>query len=144
LLEELCWRGYAEDPIAAYCSWWKESWIFGVVWGLWHLPLFFIPDAYHYNILQQNPLYAVNFFVSIMPLGFLITWVYVENRRGIFACMIFHYFVNLLQEQIAMTQTTKCVETVVLFAAAAIAVALNKELFFEKRHIGRLLEESHG
>jgi membrane protease YdiL (CAAX protease family) len=144
LLEELGWRGYAEDSIAAYCSWWKESWIFGVVWGLWHLPLFFIPDTYHYNILQQNLLYAVNFFVSIMPLGFLITWVYVENRRSIFACMIFHFFVNLLQEQIAMTQTTKCVETVVLFAAAAIAVALNKELFFEKRHIGRLLEESHG
>jgi membrane protease YdiL (CAAX protease family) len=143
LLEELGWRGYAEDAIASYCSWWKESLIFGAVWALWHLPLFFIDGTYHYNILQQSPLYMVNFFVSIMPLGFIITWVYVKNERSIFACMIFHFFVNLLQEKVAMTQTTKCVETLVLFAAAAIVVATNRELFFEKRHIGRLLDEAH-
>jgi hypothetical protein len=39
-----------------------------------------------------------------------------------------------------MTQTTKCVETLVLFAAAAIVVAANKKLFFEKEHIGNLLK----
>jgi membrane protease YdiL (CAAX protease family) len=33
-LEELGWRGYAEDSIAFYYSWWKESLIFGVVWSL--------------------------------------------------------------------------------------------------------------
>jgi membrane protease YdiL (CAAX protease family) len=142
LLEELGWRGYAEDAIASYCSWWKESLIFGLVWALWHMPLFFIDGTYHYNILQQSPLFMANFFVSIMPLGFIFTWVYVKNERSIFACMIFHFFVNLLQEKIAMTQTTKCVETLVLFAAAAIIVAANKNLFFEKRHIGRLLEEA--
>jgi membrane protease YdiL (CAAX protease family) len=143
LLEELGWRGYAEDAIAEYCSWWKESLIFGLVWALWHMPLFFIEGTYHYNILQQNPTYMVNFFVSIMPLGFIFTWVYVKNERSIFACMIFHFFVNLLQEKIAMTQTTKCIETLVLFAAAAIIVATNRKLFFEKKHIGRLLEEAH-
>jgi membrane protease YdiL (CAAX protease family) len=141
LLEELGWRGYAEDAIASYCSWWKESVIFGLVWALWHLPLFFIPGTYHYNILQQNPLYMANFFVSIMPLGFIVTWVYVKNNRSIFATMIFHFFVNLLQEKIAMTQTTKCVETLVLFAAAVIVVVCNRDLFFETRHIGNLLGE---
>jgi MFS family permease len=85
----------------------------------------------------------INFFVAIMPLGFIITWVYVKNERSIFACMIFHFFVNFLQEKIAMTQITKCVETLVLFAVAAIVVVTNKELFFEKRHIGRLLEYAH-
>jgi membrane protease YdiL (CAAX protease family) len=143
MLEELGWRGYAEDAIASYCSWWKESLIFGLVWALWHMPLFLIEGTYQYNILQQNPLYMVNFFVSIMPLGFIITWVYVKNERSIFACMIFHFFVNLLQEKVAMTQTTKCVETLVLFAVAAIIVATNKELFFETKHVGRLLEEAH-
>ncbi|MDR3120765.1 MAG: CPBP family intramembrane metalloprotease [Clostridiales bacterium] len=138
-LEEFGWRGYGEDSIASYCSWWKESIVFGLVWALWHLPLFFIPDTYHYNILQQSPWFALNFFVSIMPLGFIVTWVYVKNNRSIFATVIFHFFVNFLQEKIAMTQTTKCVETLVLFAAAAIVVAANKDLFFEKRHIGRLL-----
>ena len=141
-LEELGWRGYAEDSIAFYCTWWKESIIFGVVWALWHLPLFFIPDTYHYNILHENPLYMLNFFISIMPLGFIVTWVYVKNQRSLFATIIFHFFVNLLQEKIAMTNTTKCVETIVLFAAAGIVVILNKDMFFEKQHIGKLLQDS--
>jgi hypothetical protein len=55
--------------------------------------------------------------------------------------MFFHFFVNFLQEKIAMTQTTKCVETVVLYIAAGVIVALNKDLFFETRHIGNLLPE---
>ena len=141
-LEELGWRGYAEDSIAFYCSWWKESIIFGLVWALWHLPLFFIPDTYQYNILQESPLYMVNFFVSIIPLGFIVTWVYVKNNRSLFASIIFHFFVNLMQEKIAMTNTTKCVETLVLFIAAFIVVVLNKDLFFEKRHIGNLLGDA--
>lgn len=140
-LEELGWRGYAEDSIAFYCSWWKESVIFGAVWALWHLPLFFIPDTYHYNILQESPLYMINFFVSIMPLGFIVTWVYVKNNRSLFASIIFHFFVNLLQEKVAMTNTTKCVETLVLFIVAGIVVRLNKDMFFETHHIGRLLSE---
>ena len=140
-LEELGWRGYAEDSIAFYCSWWKESVIFGAVWALWHLPLFFIPDTYHYNILQESPLYMINFFVSIMPLGFIVTWVYVKNNRSLFASIIFHSFVNLLQEKVAMTNTTKCVETLVLFIVAGIVVRLNKDMFFETHHIGRLLSE---
>jgi len=141
LLEELGWRGYAEDAIAYYCCWWKESVIFGVVWGLWHLPLFFIPDTYHFNILQENPLFMVNFFISVIPLSFIFTWVYVKNERSIIACMIFHFFVNFMQEKIAMTDITKCVQTLVLITAAAVIVALNKDLFFETRHIGRLLPE---
>jgi membrane protease YdiL (CAAX protease family) len=83
----------------------------------------------------------VNFFVSVMPLGFLFTWVYVKNNRSIFACMFFHFCVNFLQEQIAMTQVTKCVETAVIFIAAAVVVLTNQDLFFEKRHIGRLLPQ---
>jgi len=144
LLEELGWRGYAKDSIAFYCNWWKASVIFGVVWALWHLPLLFISGTYHSNILQQNPLYAINFFVGVIPMSFLFTWVYVKNNRSILACMVFHFFVNLLQEQIAMTQITKCVETTVLYAVAAIVVACNKELFFEKKHIGNLLPEAVG
>jgi hypothetical protein len=41
-----------------------------------------------------------------------------------------------------MTQITKCVETLVLFAAAALVVVLNRELFFETRHMGNLLGEN--
>jgi membrane protease YdiL (CAAX protease family) len=141
LLEELGWRGYAEDAIGSYCNWWNESLISGSLWALWHLPLFFIPGSYQCGLLQQNPWYVVNFFVGILPLDILFAWVYIKNKRSIFACMFFHFSVNFLQEQIAMTQVTKCLETGVLYIAAAIIVLANKDLFFEKRHIGNLLGE---
>ena len=88
-----------------------------------------------------NPLYVINFFLSGIPMGFVITWVYLASDRSILACMIFHFFVNFLQEKIAMTPVTKCVETIVVVAVTIIIVAAKKDMFFETRHVGRLLEE---
>ena len=41
-----------------------------------------------------------------------------------------------------MTPETKCVETIVITAAAAIIVIANKDMFFETRHVGCLLEKT--
>lgn len=142
VIEEIGWRGYGEDAIAQYCTWFKESLIFGLVWALWHLPLFWLPDTYHYGLRLLGPVYMLNFFVSGMPLGFFTTWVYVNNGRSMLACIIFHLFVNFMQERIAMTPQTKCLETMVITLAAAFVVLANKELFFERRHIGRLPREA--
>ena len=140
ILEEVGWRGYGEDAIAEYHSWFKESIIFGFVWAAWHLPLFWIPGTYHYEIREMNVLYMVNFLVSVAPMGFITTWVYVKNGRSMLSSIIFHLFINFMQEKIAMTQTTKCVETIAVVVAATIIVLTNKEMFFEKRHIGHILE----
>ena len=56
--------------------------------------------------------------------------------------MVFHLFVNFMQEKIAMTQETKIVETVVITLVTVIIVILKKDMFFETRHVGRLLEYS--
>ena len=140
VIEEVGWRGYGEDSVAFYFSWFTESVIFGFVWALWHLPLFWIEGTYHYGLKEIGILYMLNFLISVNPLGFLTTWVYVKNNRSMLACIIFHLFVNTMQEKIAMTPQTKCVETIVLFIAAAIVVLTNKEMFFEKKHIGNLLD----
>ena len=138
VIEEIGWRGYGEDSIAQYCSWFKESIIFGFVWALWHLPLFWIPGTYHYGLRTMGIGFMLNFFVSCMPMGFLTTWVYVKNGRSMLANMIFHLFINFMQERIAMTPETKCVETIVVTVVAIIIVATNRDMFFEKRHVGKL------
>lgn len=138
VIEEVGWRGYGEDSIAQSLSWFWESILFGLVWSLWHLPLFFLPGTYHAGLAQLGPLYALNFFVSCMPLGFITTWVYVKNGRSMLACILFHLFVNFFQEKIAMTPETKCVETLVIALAAVLLVLANRDLFFETRHVGRL------
>ena len=139
IIEEVGWKGYCEDSIGNYMNWFWESMIFGALWSLWHLPLIFIKGTYQAG-LMVNPLYVVNFFVSGIPLGFIITWVYLASDRSILACMVFHLFVNFMQEKIAMTPETKCVETLVVIAATAIIVHARKDMFFETRHVGRLLE----
>ena len=139
IIEEVGWKGYCEDSIGAYMNWFWESMIFGALWSLWHLPLIFIQGTYQSG-LMVNPLYVINFFVSGIPLGFIITWVYLVSDRSILACMIYHLTVNFMQEKIAMTPETKCVETIVVTVVAAVIVILNKEMFFETAHVGRLLE----
>lgn len=143
ILEEVGWKGYCEDSIGAYMNWFWESLIFGVIWSLWHLPLIFIEGTYHAG-LMVNPLFVVNFFVSAVPMGFIITWVYLVSDRSILACIIYHFVVNFLQEKIAMTPETKCVETIVVTVVAAILVITNKDMFFETRHVGKLLETRYG
>ena len=139
IIEEVGWKGYCEDSIGNYMNWFWESMLFGVLWSFWHFPLIFIQGTYQAG-LMVNPLYVVNFFISGIPLGFIITWVYLASDRSILACMVFHLFVNFMQEKIALTPETKCVETLVVTAATVIIVAANKDMFFETRHVGRLLE----
>ncbi len=143
IIEEVGWKGYCEDSIGNYMNWFWESMVFGALWSFWHFPLIFIKGTYQAG-LMVNPLYVVNFFVSGIPLGFIITWVYLVSDRSILACMIFHLFVNFMQEKIAMTPETKCVETIVVTVAAAVIVLANKDMFFETRHVGRLLEALSG
>ena len=143
IIEEVGWKGYCEDSIGAYMNWFRESLLFGALWSFWHLPLLFIKGTYQAG-LMVNPLYVVNFFISGIPLGFIITWVYLASDRSILACMIYHLFVNFMQEKIAMTPETKCVETLVVTAVAAYLVIRNKEMFFETRHVGKLLETRYG
>lgn len=140
VIEEVGWRGYGEDSIAQYHSWVDESIYFGFIWALWHLPLFWIPGTYHFGLRELGIGYMLNFLIRVVPLGFVTTWVYVRNNRGMLACIIFHLFVNIMQEKIAMTPQTKCVETLVVTVAAIIIVLRNRDIFFEKEHIGHLLE----
>ena len=140
IVEEVGWKGYCEDSIGNYMNWFWESMIFGVLWSFWHFPLIFIQGTYQSG-LMINPLYVINFFVSGIPMGFIITWVYLASDRSILACMIFHLVVNFLQEKIAMTPETKCVETIVVTIVTIIIVIAKKDMFFSTRHVGRLLDD---
>ena len=142
IIEEVGWKGYCEDSIGNYMNWFWESMIFGVLWSFWHFPLIFIQGTYQAG-LMVNPLYVINFFVSGIPMGFVITWVYLESDRSILACMIFHFFVNFMQEKIALTPETKCLETIVITVVTIIIIMAKKDMFFETRHVGRLLEYSN-
>lgn len=86
-------------------------------------------------------MYVINFLLSVIPLDFLQTWVYVKNNRSMLATIVFHLFINIMQEKINMTPETKCIQTIFVVIAAIIIVVINREMFFETKHVGNLLEE---
>ena len=65
-------------------------------------------------------MYVINFLLSVIPLDFLQTWVYVKNNRSMLATIIFHLFINIMQEKINMTPETKCIQTIFVVIAPII------------------------
>lgn len=135
VFEELGWRGYAFDSLQSRYTYLKASVIFGILWSLWHFPLIFVNNSYQYMIFHENIWYGVNFFVGIIPMGVLISWICIKNGKSIPAAIFFHFIVNISQEALTISQTTKCIETVVLIAVAAVIIASDKKLFFSKEHL---------
>ncbi len=135
--EELGWRGYAFDSLQSRYNYFTASIVFSILWSLWHFPLIFVKDSYQYEIFHENIWFGVNFFVGIIPMGMIISWVCAKNGKSIIAAIIFHLIINISQEMLDITQTTKCIETVVLTVVAAVIIAWDKEMFFSKNHLER-------
>ena len=134
--EELGWRGYAFDSLQSRYTSFTASLLFSLLWSLWHFPLLFVKNSYQYEILHENIWFAVNFFVSIVPMGIIISWICIKNRKSILAAILFHFIINISQEILNITQMTKCIETVVLIGIAAVIVVLDKKMFFSTEHLG--------
>jgi hypothetical protein len=135
VFEELGWRGYAFDSLQSRFNLFWSSLLFGVLWSAWHLPLIFVKESYQSEILRENPWFAVNFFVSIVPLGFIISWFCIKNRKSVLAAILFHFVVNLSQEGLDMTQVTKCIETGVIAVMVVVLVFADRRLFFGRREL---------
>jgi membrane protease YdiL (CAAX protease family) len=129
LFEELGWRGYGFESLERGRSFLAASLIFGVIWSLWHLPLLWVNHSYQYEIYQQSPWYALNFFLGTAVLGVIISWVCRINQRSILVAILFHFVVNLSQEMLSMTQQTKSIQTFVLIGIALVIIQTQWSLF---------------
>jgi uncharacterized protein len=133
--EELGWRGYAFDSLQSRHTFFTASLIFSLLWSFWHFPLIFVKDSYQYEIFNENFWFGLNFFVSIIPMGIIISWICIKNRKSVMAAIVFHFIINMSQEMLEISPLTKCIQTVVLLLAAAVIIAMEKELFFSKEHL---------
>ncbi len=133
--EELGWRGYAFDSLQSRYNYLTASIVFSLFWSLWHFPLIFVKDSYQYEIFHQNIWFGVNFFVSILPMGIIISWICIKNRKSVIAAIVFHFVINMSQEILEISQMTKCIQTVVLIIFAAMIITKDREIFFSKAQI---------
>ena len=68
-------------------------------------------------------------------MGVIISWFCIKNKKSVLAAILFHFIINISQEILAITQMTKCIETVILIVVALVIIALDKEMFFSKEHL---------
>ncbi|MEV6864107.1 type II CAAX endopeptidase family protein [Streptosporangium subroseum] len=91
LAEEPGWRGTAYPRLRASLSRLQTGLLLGVVWAVWHLPLFFIPGTVQsaFGLISWSGLL---FSLSVIPMALLTGYAY--ERAGVVAAMAVHFGVN--------------------------------------------------
>jgi hypothetical protein len=122
IIEETAWRSYGVDSLRAKNGMLMATLLFAVLWSIWHAPLFLIAGTYQ-NGLLATPLYAANFFISVIPAAIIANWFYYKNNRSIIAAIFLHSMLNASAVLFNTTQSTKCIATF-LYAIVAVAIIL--------------------
>ncbi|ELY66006.1 CPBP family intramembrane glutamic endopeptidase [Natronococcus jeotgali] len=100
LLEELGWRGYALDRLQMNWSALTASVLLGVVWAVWHLPLFFVAGSFQREEVGFATLGFWLFMIGIVALSVVFTWVYNHTSRSILGIILLHGWINFVSETI--------------------------------------------
>lgn len=105
LQEEFGWRGVLLPRLLERFGPASSSVLVGLVWGLWHLPLFYLPSqAFYY----ERPIWGL--VLSTVLISFIFTWLFRQTGGSIWAMLLLHtmfnfthYVVPALQSDLAAT-----------------------------------------
>ena len=113
--EEFGWRGYALERIMTPFGLLAGSIILGLIWGVWHLPLFFMPDTWHGQIGFGLTGFWM-FMLRSVGLSLVMTWVYMNTNRSILSGMFMHFTSNFTSQLIAPSSARfEVMEAIILF-----------------------------
>jgi membrane protease YdiL (CAAX protease family) len=90
--EEFGWRGFALPRLQARYSALVSSIIIGVLWGLWHIPLFLVEGTTQYNWrLDAGLIPAVlGYTVFIIAWSIQDTWVFNNTKGSVLLAAVLH------------------------------------------------------
>lgn len=87
--EEAGWRGFVLPRLQQCYSALTSSLIIGILWALWHLPLFFIKGDFHESI----PIML--FVIQGVVLSIVYTWIYNNTNGSLLFVHLFHAASNV-------------------------------------------------
>ncbi|MFP4345143.1 MAG: type II CAAX prenyl endopeptidase Rce1 family protein [Anaerolineales bacterium] len=122
--EEPGWRGYAVDGLQARRSALTASLVVGVVWSLWHLPLFFIEGTWQAEVVGLGTQRFWLYMLSIPVEAPLYTWIYNNTRRSILAVILFHFTGNAFGQLFALSPQAELYNFVIGVAVAVLVIAI--------------------
>ena len=86
--EEIGWRGFALPRLAARLGFAGAGVLLGLIWALWHLPLFFAPGVDKYG----QPL--IVYVLQATALSVAMTWLFAHTHGSLLPVMLMHAAVN--------------------------------------------------
>jgi membrane protease YdiL (CAAX protease family) len=86
--EEVGWRGWALPRMGARMGLGWASVVLGVIWAVWHLPLFWLRTADKAG--QSFPLYLV----QVTALSVVVAWLWWRTGGSLTLTMLLHAAVN--------------------------------------------------
>jgi uncharacterized protein len=82
--EELGWRGYALPRLQQRYGALVASLILGVIWAVWHLPNWFLPDS------NQAAVSFPIFLVGAVALSIILSWLYNSTGGSLLLVILAH------------------------------------------------------
>lgn len=118
LAEEYGWS-LLSDKLDVVLSLKASTFVLGVIWALWHLPLFFIitPGA----IQGYTPFYI--FLTATVAMRFLFSWAYHRGGNSVLSNMVFHTASNMAYSIVALAPSPDDMSTDRLWMFAVLNIA---------------------
>ena len=88
LSEEIGWRGYALERLQTRWNALISSLIIGLVWALWHLPLFMMVGTSQHEL----EILFFGFLIGLMGNSILYTWLYNNTKKSLWSAILLHWF----------------------------------------------------
>jgi membrane protease YdiL (CAAX protease family) len=90
--EEFGWRGYALPRLQARWNALVSSIALGVIWAVWHLPLWFLAGS-----SQQGSSFLL-FLLNLVLTSVLYTWLFNNAKGSILVAVVFHAMGNTVSQ----------------------------------------------
>lgn len=126
LSEEFGWRGYLLGKLQTRLSPLASSLAVGIVWGLWHLPLFYM------NGTSQNVLGIpfAGFVLNLMSISIIMTWIMNSAKGSLWSAIFFHwiytYCLQVVSTGVTRNALYNWLESAPFVVIAIAVVALNR------------------
>ena len=119
--EEFGWRGFALPRLQAKYNALTSSLILGVIWTLFHLPLFFTVTG-----SSQSDWPFASFLISTIAMSVLYTWILNNTRGSVLMAYLFHGAANTWSQVFSIDHANPLVGWILtgLLVLAAMIVVL--------------------
>ncbi|WP_194814262.1 CPBP family intramembrane glutamic endopeptidase [Nocardia sp. XZ_19_385] len=120
--EEFGWHGYALPHLQAELPPWSANLLLGVLWSLWHLPLWWNPAVSQHNL--NYPLYLLSTTGFALVLG----WLYNISNGNVMLIVTAHTFSNLAYglQSAAIDPVYQWINVTVMAASGLLALTLTR------------------